>query len=327
MSIFVSTPSRLHFGLLRFEQSDGPSFGGLGMMIDRPRVELEMSAAGEWSGEWPEHYAEQALAYLSEGNKPPAVRIKVRDVIPRHFGLGSGTQMALAVAAGVRKLAGLRREVDAAKLSWLVGRGQRSAIGSHGFIRGGLIWEKGRQPNQWLAPMSSRVAMPKKWRVVLVTPATHPGLSGGGEQDAFSKLPPVPASTTEELERLAEESILPAARCGDLAEFGEAVYKYGRTAGECFAPVQGGPYASVTIADWVETIRALGVRGAGQTSWGPTIFAIVESQGDAESLMRNLSARKSSHAVDFQIARPDNRGAVIDESWNVFRKIVSGLSR
>lgn len=297
------------------------------MMIDRPRVEVEIFAADHWSGDWPEHHAEQALAYLTEGKKPSAVRIKVHKAIPRHSGLGSGTQMALAVAAGVRYLAGLPREIDAAQLSWLVGRGRRSAVGSHGFVQGGLIWEKGRQSNQSLAPLAARVAIPKTWRIVLITPGTRPGLSGGSEQDAFDELPPVPATTTEMLERLAEDRILPAARRADLVEFGEAVYDYGRLAGECFASVQGGPYASPEVAGCVAAIRALGVHGTGQSSWGPTVFAMVESKSDAECLVRDLNANYLRGRAEMEIARPDNRGAVIAESWNVFRTIASELSR
>ena len=65
-SVRITTPSRLHFGLLRFSQESGPSYGGLGMMIDRPRVEVELSAADEWSVSGP--YGERAL--VKEVSKP-----------------------------------------------------------------------------------------------------------------------------------------------------------------------------------------------------------------------------------------------------------------
>src|SRR5262249_26484284 len=158
----------------QFEGTDGRSFGGLGMMIDRPRVEVQLAPAREWLVEGLEadrarRHAQQALGLIEAPNKPPALHVKVAAHIPLHPGLGGGTQLALAVAAGVRMLTGLHAG-DAADLARLTGRGLRSAVGSHGFASGGLIWERGRSAGEDLAPLSARVPLPGHWRVVLLMP-------------------------------------------------------------------------------------------------------------------------------------------------------------
>lgn len=317
MSVTISTPSRLHFGLLRFEQAEGPSFGGLGMMIAEPRTIARLSPANAWQtsgvdAERAETHARRALEHISVAGAPRAIphafRVKVLESIPPHQGLGSGTQLALAVAAGVRTLCGIPA-ASAEELAAMVGRGRRSAIGCHGFVRGGLLYELGSYPAEPLGRLARRVELPSAWRVVLITASSAAGLSGDHELNAFDQLPPVPAATTQRLERLAEAAILPAAEQGDFETFGEALFEYGRLAGECFASVQGGPYASDEIAACVGTLRELGVRGVGQSSWGPTVFAMAADEASANEIvgqMRGISAWRD-HAM--RITQPDNHGA------------------
>ncbi len=323
MSVTISTPSRLHFGLLRFEQIVGPGFGGLGMMLAEPRCIVGMSASHQWRASGPDANraiasAKQALESITVAagqrpaggapQTPPAFQIEVLESFPAHHGLGSGTQLALAVAAGGRSLCGLP-EASAEALAAMVGRGRRSAVGCHGFLHGGLLYELGSYPDELLGRLAKRVDVPTAWRVLLVTASRSAGLSGEHELNAFSQLPPVPESTTARLEQLAAVAILPAAEQSDVKSFGEALFEYGRLAGECFASVQGGPYASAEIAACVEALRALGAHGVGQSSWGPTVFAVVEDQSRAECLAERLRALPawSDHAV--RITAADNHGA------------------
>lgn len=326
MSVTISTPSRLHFGLLRFEQAEGPSFGGLGMMIAEPRCIVRLTASNEWHASGADANravasAKQALDFIAtqvaEGQRPAgtaqqtpqAFQIEILESIPAHHGLGSGTQLALAVAAGVRSLCGLPA-ANAEELAAMVGRGRRSAIGCHGFLRGGLLYELGSYPDEPLGRLAKRVEVPAAWRVVLITASQSPGLSGEHELHAFNQLPPVPESTTARLEQLAALAIVPAAERGDVEAFGEALFEYGRLAGECFASVQGGPYASTEIATCIETLRGLGARGVGQSSWGPTVFALVEDQARAEHLIAQLRAIPAWRGHSMRITSADNHGVL-----------------
>jgi beta-ribofuranosylaminobenzene 5'-phosphate synthase len=323
VSVTISTPSRLHFGLLRFEQTDGPSFGGLGMMIAEPRCSVRLTASNAWHASGPDAeraiaHARRALEYLNvaagqrpagaDRETPQAFSIEVFESIPPHQGLGSGTQLALAVAAGVRSLCGLT-PANAEELAAMVGRGRRSAVGCHGFLRGGLLYELGSLPGEPLGRLAQRVEVPTDWRIVLVSASPAAGLSGELEVSAFGQLPAVPPSTTARLAQLAEDSILSAAGNSDLDAFGEALFEYGRLAGECFASVQGGPYASAEIAACVEMLRGLGVRGVGQSSWGPTVFAFAADQAHADEIVARMRAMTAWQDHAMRITAADNHGA------------------
>jgi beta-RFAP synthase len=315
MHATVATPSRLHFGLLRFEQPAGRSYGGLGMMLRSPRTVVEVAPAIEWSAAGPDAdralaIAQTVLTHIAAADKPPALHVCVAEAIPAHRGLGAGTQLGCAVAAAVRAVLDLAPG-SAEQLAALAGRGVRSAVGSHGFIHGGLVWELGRRPSDALGQLNERVAVPPDWRVVLIAPREQHGLSGAPEITAFEALPPVPESTVRRLTQLAEEQILTAARTADLGAFGEAVYQYGRLAGECFAFVQGGCYATPQTAECVAAIRDLGIPGAGQSSWGPTVFALTSGQGEAQQLVERLSRRFPPSRFEYEITAPNNDGAAI----------------
>jgi beta-RFAP synthase len=314
-AVVVSAPSRLHFGLLRFGQDSGPSFGGLGMMIRRPRAVVALERADAWSVDGPSAdralaAAQRALRVSWSRSKPEALRVVVRSAIPSHRGLGGGTQLALAVAAGVRRVLNLPPGM-AEQLAQAAGRGERSAVGSHGFVQGGLLWETGLLPGAKLGRLKRRVELPGNWRIVLAAPRDVRGLSGTKERQAFSSLPPVAAATVARLTELAEVEVLPAAERGDLEAFGEGVYQYGRLAGGSFAAVQGGCYASADVAALVAELRGLGARAVGQSSWGPTVFAIVAGEPQAADLAAAIRERPRWADYELEVSAPDNQGAVV----------------
>jgi beta-RFAP synthase len=226
-------------------------------------------------------------------------------------GLGAGTQLALAVGAGLNASHGLP-EMAPPLLAACVGRGQRSAVGTYGFCVGGFLVEEGKFPSEDLAPLVHRIELPPAWRFVLLRPERHEGLSGEEERTAFRDLPAVPEEVTRRLWDLMETSMAPAAREGDFAAFSESVYRFGWEAGMCFAPRQGGPFASPRLEHWVNTIRSLGVAGVGQSSWGPTIFAILRDQIGAERFVDEFRRRHRDDAIETTIAAVNNTGARIE---------------
>jgi beta-RFAP synthase len=284
--IRVTTGSRLHFGLLGVGPV-GPSarrFGSVGMMVRAPGMRLSVSPAPAWSARGP--LAERALVFaqrfvqsLSPGVVPPQ-QIVVERAASEHMGLGTGTQLALAVARALA-LAGGRADLSAEELGRRVGRGLRSALGVYGFERGGFLVDGGKGTSGALAPLVARVPFPEDWAVLLLLPAADQGLHGTAEGLAFDRLlAQVPAAApTDALCRLVLLGMLPALLERDLAAFGEALSEFNARAGDVFAPVQGGTYASPEVAEMVDWLRRQGVAGAGQSSWGPGVFAVV---GDAD---------------------------------------------
>jgi beta-RFAP synthase len=316
--IHVRTPSRLHFGLLAPTPPGPPDagerrFGGVGLMVNAPGVELSVEPAGAWSAEGPS--APRALAAVREllARRPELAarphRVLVRRAAPEHRGLGTGTQLALAVARAVAEACGWA-ERSAAALAPLVDRGRRSALGVHGFDRGGLLVDGGKHDESGLAPLVARADVPAAWRIVLLLPPGPPGLHGQDERDAFARLAGN-AATTDALCRLVLLGLLPALHEQCFDEFSESLHAYNRLAGEAFAPVQGGVYASRQVAELVAWLRGLGVRGAGQSSWGPAVFALAADEDQARWLAERARAAHGFAPHEVVITSANNTGAQV----------------
>jgi beta-ribofuranosylaminobenzene 5'-phosphate synthase len=320
--VHVRAPSRLHFGLFSFGNF-GRQFGGVGVMVARPTLHLTIGPADRFAASGP--LADEMLACAGRCceawgfDSLPPCRIQLESAPRRHVGLGSGTQLAFAVATGLR--AWYRRPALSPEgLARVTGRGRRSAVGTYGFVSGGLIVESGRLPEDALAPLQRRLEVPAAWRFVLVECHEREGLSGIDEQRAFAMLPPVSRATRHALIDDVERHMIPAVLADDCGAFGESVYRYGRLAGLCFAAVQGGPYNGPHAKQLVDDIRALGYTGVGQSSWGPTVFCVVENHDAADRLKHQLLRRGPTEPREILITPADNRGAVItrelDETTN-----------
>jgi beta-RFAP synthase len=311
----VRTPCRLHFGMFSFGSTDKAQFGGVGMMVGPPYVDVRIEPAGRFTinGSTAQRqrtmWIVERLAWEWKLGDLPACKITVAS--PRdHTGLGVGTQLSLAVAAGLRRFLGLM-EVPAEELARATKRGARSAVGTYGFARGGLIVDAGKESTEPLGKLAWHVALPEAWRFVLICPTSKVGLAGEGEALAFERLPPVPEETNRTLWTITTEQMLPAVNRRDCDAFGDAVFQFGRTAGECFATVQGGPFASPEIAELAASMRDHGVRGVGQSSWGPTVFAVTHHDDEALRLVEWARTRYGETKYDITIAQPNNHGATI----------------
>lgn len=321
----VVAPSRLHFGLLHVpvegltQWPDGlpvRRFGGLGMMIDRPGLEVRVEPAAEWSASGP--HSERALGFARRfTERDPTYagrrfRIEVVHAPPEHVGLGVGTQLGLAVRKALATELGLRH-FSTTHLAVGSGRGERSGIGVHGFERGGFLLDGGKLSDQAVSSLGARVEFPEEWSVVVAYPSRGHGLHGEAERTAFARKrsPDEALRTTERLVRLAATAILPALADRDYPAFGEALHEFNRTAGEPFARDQGGPYSSPEVAGLIRALRQeMKVPGVGQSSWGPAVFAITE---DEVQLVQLIEWLRDEMGDDVRVVtgRGDNRGAVV----------------
>jgi beta-RFAP synthase len=313
--IRVTTGSRLHFGVFSFGGVPGGRyFGGAGMMIEEPGTALSVQPAANWSAEGPR--AERALAFARQfaaSFDPDAIpphTVHVEAVPLEHAGLGSGTQLGLAVARALALSAGMNH-LAAEELATRVGRGRRSALGVHGFAHGGFLVEAGKREGEAISPLVARVDVPEDWRIVLVMPSGNAGLHGEAEVEAFRTLHesrvPLP---TDALCRLALLGMLPALMTRDLPAFGDALYEFNRKVGEAFASVQGGPYAGPRVTAIVDWLREQGVRGVAQSSWGPTVCAILGDSEKAEHLADAIKAGLALGSLDIRVVCPRNGAAI-----------------
>jgi beta-RFAP synthase len=330
--ICVNACSRLHFGVFTLPPGDDTPrfwvdaegrptiparyFGGVGLMIREPGVEVAIEPASSWTATGPA--AERALAFaktyvdsLAEKSVSPFA-IHVRRCPPQHTGCGVGTQLALAVGTALAKTLG--KMEDAVSLARRLGRGRRSGIGVHGFAQGGFLVEGGKKDVAYLAPLIARQPCPLEWTVLLITPPLGAGEHGLREEEAFRRLNGQPSTMTQTdtLCRLALMGLLPALVDRDLLAFGEALYDFNRRVGELFRPWQGGVYAHPLIEAIVHWLRGHGVRGVGQSSWGPTVFAFLEP-GQEKAMVSCLKSQFSLSAKDWMVTQASNSSARIPE--------------
>jgi beta-RFAP synthase len=203
----------------------------------------------------------------------PPVKFRILHAAPEHVGLGTGTQLGLAVARALLALAG-KPEPPIAVLAALAERGLRSGIGLHGFVHGGLLVDGGKPATgqSGVPPLLCRLAFPAEWGVLVVVPDAQAGLHGLTEVQAFAQLPPIPEPVTDRLCRLVLLGILPAVAERALDDFGASLDELQHLVGECFAPAQGGAPVRPELEAIARFLRSLGVRGVGQSSWGPTLY-------------------------------------------------------
>ena len=300
-SLFIEAPARLHFGVLDLAGSLGRSFGGLGAAIPSPSLLLEVAPAREMAAEGPdaERAAEFARRFLATHRLPGAARLVVHRAIPSHTGLGSGTQLGLAVARALAELHGL--SPDPVELARAVGRGRRSAIGTWTFALGGFIVEGGRRlGSQEMAPLLARFAIPESWRYVVAVPHGARGLSGEAEARAFDQLPPPPAGEPERVSHLVLMQLLPALVEADLPAFGRALSMVQRITGGWFAQEQGGIFAPGPSERLVEDMAAGGAAGVGQSSWGPAVYGLVASEAEGRALASRVGRTMGPEGVVFE---------------------------
>jgi beta-RFAP synthase len=282
-SVFVEAPARLHFGVLDLRGDLGRRFGGIGAAVPSPSLLLEARPSPTLTVEGPPADVERALEFarrfLSYHNLVGGAEVCLHRTIPAHAGLGSGTQLALAVARALAEQRGL--PTDAATLARAVGRGRRSAIGTWTFALGGFVLEGGRRTDgSGVAPLLARLPMPGAWRCVIVVPQGESGLAGDEEAAAFARLPAPDAHAVERVAHLVLMQLLPALAEADLAEFGTALSEVQRVTGGWFAEAQGGVFAPGQSAELVGRLREWGATGVGQSSWGPAVYGLV---GDARA--------------------------------------------
>ena len=300
-SVFVEAPARLHFGVLDLSGRLGRHFGGLGAAIPCPSLLLEASPGAGLTASGPDasRAIEFARRFLAFHGLPEGVRLVVHRAIPSHAGLGSGTQLGLAVARALAEIHGL--SPDVLELATAVARGKRSAIGTWAFAQGGFIVEGGRRVgSNDIAPLLARFQVPQNWRCVVAVPRGPRGLSGEAEASAFDQLPPPPDRDVERVSHLVLMQLLPALVEADLPSFGEALSAVQRITGGWFAGQQGGVFAPGPTQQLVADMAAWGAVGVGQSSWGPAAYGLVDSDAAAAVLANRVRQTMAGGGAVFE---------------------------
>ena len=320
--INISTPARLHLGFIDLHGGVGRKFGSVGIALDAPRLELEITSSAELDVQGADSARIAQLVALFDKcyRVESHCSIRIRQTIPAHNGLGSGTQTALAVGRGLAKWHNL--ETSDAEIAQCLRRGRRSGIGIYAFAHGGVLVDAGVKDDN-LPTLIFHRPFPKAWRILLIMVKGQNGLHGASEHQAFGQLPQFSKSCAAALSRTVMMKLMPSVIEQDFAAFSQAVNKLQNTMKNYFSSVQEQKTSVLISEKLLEYLNKQGIKGTGQTSWGPTTFAIVESQAQAEALKALLidyvqsrcqvasTVLEDNELMDFLVVGGDNRGAVV----------------
>lgn len=311
--VTVTTSARLHMGFYDLSESTGRTYGSLGVSLNAPETIVKVAKS-----EKPlidaknQDYVAKIVDNLAKSLKiDENFSLKILQTIPEHAGLGSGTQMALAIGASLNDLFQLNLSV--AQIAAASQRGARSGIGIGAFEHGGFLVDAGKmtdcENSSQLANIALRHDFPIDWRILLVQDAKHTGVHGAAEFQAFKALQPA----SNNLRDMVFNHMLPALQRADLLAFGAYMADLQAYNGAYFAPIQGGHYASADVATVLSWLQNNGAACVGQSSWGPTGFAIFESESSANAMQKQLQQQFADFAnISFQIVRGKNTGASIN---------------
>jgi beta-ribofuranosylaminobenzene 5'-phosphate synthase len=314
----VSAGARLHFGFQNLSLAHERLYGSLGVALDSPRVVVSAESA---DGVRADHdrareYARRAVELLDV----PGADVTVERTLPRHVGLGSGTQLALTVLAAVAAAHDRRPRVRerAPKL----GRGGRSGVGVAAFESGRFVIDAGHpverftadRPSrgQWSVPeVAASHEVPDDWRFVIALPEAEPGRSGEGEDASMrSVVEDADPAIADEIATVVTRRLLPAIADNVPERFGAAVAAVGRLNGAWYTDEQGGVYRPPVGELVAELTDSPAITGAGQSSWGPAVYGVTtERRADAAREAAHAALSAAGVGGEVLVAEPRNRGA------------------
>ena len=323
MKVYVRTPSRLHFSLIDMNGQLGRIDGSLGLALNYPNVAIQASKSEEIAVRGEERASVEKLAsvLLRHFKIPFGTQIEVKNTIPKHVGLGSNTQLSLAVASALSKIYGIRKTTR--ELAIIMKRGGTSGIGVAAFEKGGLILDAGHsfgrdgEKQTFLpssaskaqpAPVLVRYAFPEDWLFVIAIPHIHRGVHGEEEIRVFKERCPIDAAYVGKACRIVLMKLLPALLERNIENFGSGLTE-----------LQDSGFASATkdlmhpvVRRCIQFMLKKGAYGAGQSSFGPSTFGLVQGEDEAGKL-RDLVADflEETSKGDVFYTSANNRGATI----------------
>ena len=331
MKVRITTPCRIHLSLIDENGYTGRVDGGIGLMLDQPNVVFEASnSADEFQIEC-DHYYRESIDVINEkaskifkafdiSNKN--FHFNLTKYYPSHVGLGSKTQLSLAIATAIAKLKD--RDIPLRELTKLVERGGTSGIGWRGFETGGFILDaghefgKGKEKETFLPSSASisadpavtifRYPIPENWRFVIVIPNVKKGAYGDEEINIFQKFAPIPRDEVNEVSHQILMKILPGILKNNLTGFGEGIKR-----------IQKIGFKKIEIDLQDDSVKGLlkffenyGVKAYGMSSFGPSVVGITESDAEAEKLKDAVLEYLKPDGEHVYISKPNNNGAKIE---------------
>jgi len=319
--VLIQTPSRLHLTLTDLTGSSGRVDGGVGVSLDEPNILLEAERSEDLVAVGAdEENANRVLAAARAVQKHLGLggaRLQIRRGYRMHMGLGGGTQLAIAAGKALCEL--YNRQLSVREIAQIIHRGGTSGIGTAAFEAGGFLIDGGHsygpgKDKMSFSPSSAcggvrpaavtmRHDFPCDWKIILALPDIAAGAHGNREVDIFQKYCPLPVAEVHELCYQILVRMVPSIVEESLDDFGAAINRVQEIG---FKKIEVMLQHSV-VHRLMEQMRQAGAACAGLSSFGPTVYAITDTQGrDIEAAAYEAMREVGGEVL---ITRARNEGA------------------
>ena len=317
--IKISSYARLNFGLIDLSKTPFRVDGASGLAINIPAANVELKKSDQVQLQFTCNNKKRCEAVVKrcikkiDGEK---FSLKVESLIDTHVGLGSGTQLAMAIVTAFNEEYQLRMSLD--EMACLAGSGGTSNIGIYSFLHGGFNLDSGRlfpeEKNEIgpgekftfskLSPLLLRMDMPQ-WHLCIVIPKIKKRIYDVMEEDLFQEYTPIAEEDVNALCKCLLTGVLPAIKT-------ESFFAFCRSIEQCmqygFKKKEIGSYGSL-IYDTFLNLKNKGAEGVGMSSFGPAVFGFYETYEKAKLAYEEL---KASYLYDqVYLTTPRNQGASI----------------
>lgn len=329
--MIIKTPSRLHVTLIDLNGIHGRIDGGIGITIQKPRLILEVEPIDDATEIiFEESNLKKALMNdytkkIENATKRTMEFLKiqggfkfiVKKTYPSHSGLGSGTQLSLAVGKAVSQIH--EYQMSAPEIAKIVGRGGTSGIGVGAFDYGGFIIDGGHSiadkanflPSSASdappPPIIARYDFPEDWKIIIVIPNVKRGSHGSDEINIFQKYCPIPLKDVQKLSHIVLMKMMPAVVERDINSFGFAIDNIQNIGFKKIEIELQNPI----IKEIMENLKNAGTSGVGMSSFGPTVYAITDT--DTNNIKKTAYDTIKEIGGKVIVTRAQNRGAIIDD--------------
>jgi beta-ribofuranosylaminobenzene 5'-phosphate synthase len=327
--MIIKTPSRLHLTLIDLNGSVGRIDGGVGLTIENPNFILrsEIQDSGIeinfenkiYNKKIKDEYsdkignaAKKMVEYLKIQN---GYNFLVKEIYPPHSGLGSGTQISLAVGKSILNLNNM--DMKSSQIAKIVGRGGTSGIGVIAFDYGGLIIDGGHRINEkpdFLpssasyaspAPLIARYDFPEEWKIIVAIPHVPAGASGSKEVNIFQNYCPIPLKEVQKLSHVMLMKMMPAIVEEDISSFGDSINQIQNIGFKKIELELQHPL----VHNLIKNMSLAGACGVGMSSFGPTVYAFTDNNSKKISRIARDTMKDIGGKVI--ITKAQNNGALV----------------
>jgi beta-ribofuranosylaminobenzene 5'-phosphate synthase len=315
--LIIQTPSRIHIGLIDLNGSIGRVDGGIGLALEEPNITIKGKESDEINIEFDkkliDKFGEDYINSIKEriahiSNKMlnvvdgEGVDLKILSLFPAHSGLGSGTQISLAVGKLISKI--YNKEMNGYDIAKITGRGGTSGIGIGAFEYGGFLIDgghsfgKGGDKEDFRPSSASKGVKPAPiifrynfdWDVILIIPKGE-HVYGKKEVDIFKRYCPIPLNEVEKICHLVLMKMMPAIVEKKMEDFGDVVNKLQYLG---FKKIELSLQSRI-VKHLIDELHKTAY--AGLSSFGPTVYAV----GDKKMILDVANDIFDCYGVDGEI--------------------------